>query len=183
MTILETGKVLDIIKTAYPEWKATPATVALWADLFADDPAAQVLAAVKSFIAQDTKGFAPSIGQVKAIMAEAEEDENSLTEAEARVYFTKAVSNGIYGSVTEFNALPPILQRVVGSPEQIEQWAMLTDGLYTVVLSQYLRAFRAELQREKQNKTVPKKVREALTGVTADLFGRSLPGGEKGGTK
>ena len=160
MNIIETGAVMDIIATAYPAWKPTPQAVQLWAEMFVEDNAAEVLRAVRTFIATDLKGFAPSIGQIRCLMSELEPDSAELTETEAWALVRKAVSNGIYGAITEFEELPPILQRVVGDPDQLTRWAMLEDGLDTVVASNVMRSYRALVQREKYEKAAP-----ALPGV------------------
>lgn len=45
--------------------------VSAWEFMFAEDNAAEVGAAVKQFIATDTKGFPPSVGAIKAMMGAA----------------------------------------------------------------------------------------------------------------
>ena len=71
MTEAEAKKALAILRVAYPMMyrdatkKDADLAVSLWATMFADDPADIVVAAVKSWIATDTKGFPPAIGQIK----------------------------------------------------------------------------------------------------------------------
>lgn len=163
---------MDILKANYQNWNADKNTLVLWAQMFSDDPVQEVAAAVKAFIAQDTKGFAPVIGQIKQLMLKVKSDD--MGEGEAWMLIRKAISNGIYGSCEEFEQLPEILQRVVGSPDQLEQWAMLTDGLDTVVQSNVKRAYRQELEREQFNRALPTDVRTALTGDNQRLLGGTL---------
>ena len=74
MNYEETGKILAVIKKNYPhaykdfttEEKAD--LITLWQEMFAEDDYSVVGAAVKSFIATDTKGFAPIIGQIKELI-------------------------------------------------------------------------------------------------------------------
>ena len=160
MNIIETGAVMDIIATAYPAWKPTPQAVQLWAEMFVGDDAAEVLRAVRTFIATDLKGFAPSIGQIRGLMTELEPDRTELSETEAWALIRKAISNGIYGAGEEYAKLPTILQQVVGDPDQLTRWAMLEDGLDTVVASNVMRSYRTLVQREKYEKAAP-----ALPGV------------------
>jgi len=42
---------------------------ALWADIFIATPVDDVLAAVKRFVAMDTKGYPPTIGAIREIVA------------------------------------------------------------------------------------------------------------------
>ena len=71
MTRQETGKIMDILRTAYPQYyrgqstEELRAAVSLWAEMFAGDDVAVVAAAVKALIATDEKGFPPHIGAVK----------------------------------------------------------------------------------------------------------------------
>lgn len=153
MNIIETGTVMDLIQTAYPAWKAPKQATVLWAQCFVNDPVNVVLTAVKTFIARDTKGFAPAIGQIRAIISQIAPKEEEMTELEAWARIRKAISNGLYGAYKEFAALPPILQKVVGDPEQLTAWAMLTEGLDTVVASNVMRTYRMLLERERTRAT------------------------------
>ena len=162
MTIQETAKVMDIIKGAYPNWNATRETAIVWAQMFVDDPVERVLAGVKSYIATDTKGFAPVVGQIKQMMNQIESDD--MSEQEAWSLIRSAIGNGLYGCYTEYAKLPPILQKVVGSPEQLTEWAMLTDGLDTVVASNVMRSYRAVLERDRLERVLPSDVKALLGG-------------------
>ena len=162
MTLQDTSKILDILKANYQNWTADRNTLILWSQMFADDPVQEVAAAVKAFIVQDVKGFPPVIGQIKQLMLKVKS--NDIGEGEAWMMIRKAIGNGIYGSYEEFDKLPKILQRVVGSPDQLEQWALLTDGLDIVVQSNVKRAYRQELEKEQFDRALPRDVRVALSG-------------------
>jgi len=68
----ETIGIMAILRGAYPNFYRDMSkqealdVVDLWADMFRDDDANVVGAAVKSLIASDTKGYPPHIGAVKA---------------------------------------------------------------------------------------------------------------------
>ena len=171
MTIQETAAVFQILKGAYPNWNPNRDTLMAWSALFVDEPAEMVVAGVKAFIASDTKGFAPSIGQIKSIIY-TPPDQLSESEAWALVY--KAILNGIYGCFVEFEKLPPIIQRVVGDPLRLHDWALLTGGLDTVVASNFMRSYRTELERQRINASLPRNVKLALDVSISKL----LPGGE-----
>ena len=87
-----------------------------------------------------------------------------MTEGEAWAIIRKAISNGLYGSYQEFEALPPILKRVVGSPEQLEQWAMVTSGLDTVIASTVKRDYLNALEQERTTAALPEAIKNALPG-------------------
>ena len=61
---VETKKILASLTVAYPalaDDKAIP-RVRLWGSMFTDEPYELVSAAVRTYIASDTKGFPPAIG-------------------------------------------------------------------------------------------------------------------------
>ena len=159
MTVQETAKVFKVLQGAYPNWKPSKDTLAAWAALFTDEPLETVMAGVKAFIACDTKGFAPSIGQIKEVIHTPPCD---MTESEAWALVRKAISNGIYGYEEEFKGLPAVVQKAVGSPMQIHHWAMLTEGIDTVVASFFTRNYRMQIERLKTESALPVDVKKAL---------------------
>lgn len=73
-----------------------------------------------------------------------------LNEHEAWSLVSKAIRNGNYGAEEEFNKLPPIVQKAVGSPNNISNWALLPcNDVQTVIASNFMRQYRAELERAK----------------------------------
>lgn len=66
--------VLSVLKAAYPSFyrwmnrQDAESAVALWCDIFRDDNAATVGISVKEFINEDSKGFPPTPGQIRAKM-------------------------------------------------------------------------------------------------------------------
>lgn len=171
MTRKETGTVMDILTAAYPRFYAQGIDMAgqinLWATMFADDDLPLVLAAVKALIASDTKGFPPHIGAVKEQMRKLTMPDE-MGEAEAWSKIKRAISNGLYGAKEEFDRLPPLCQKLVGSPSQLRDWAALdSDELNTVVASNVQRAYRAMQQRERETAKLPADVRAVIAEYSA----------------
>lgn len=171
MTRKETGTVMDILTAAYPRFYAQGIDMAgqinIWATMFADDDLPLVLAAVKTLIASDTKGFPPHIGAVKEQMRKLTAHDE-MGEAEAWAKIKRAISNGLYGSREEFDRLPPLCQKLVGSPSQLRDWAALdSDELNTVVASNVQRAFRTMQQRENETAKLPGDVRAFIAEYSA----------------
>ena len=166
MTIQETAAIFRILQGAYPSWKPNKDTLAAWSALFVDEPVEIVVAAVKAFIASDVKGFAPSIGQIKSIIHTPPDE---LSESEAWTLVYKAIQNGIYGCIVEFDKLPPLIQKVVGDPMQINAWAQLPDGVSTVVASNFMRNYRTELERQRTDAAIPKDVKKVLKMIGIEI--------------
>ena len=180
MTPAETGTIMDILTTAYPRFYSGPnapdpkKTIGLWAEMFRHDDVALVAAAVKSLIETDDKGFPPHIGAVKAKLRLISSS-GEMTEAEAWGKVSKALRNSTYGSQEEFEKLPPILQRLVGSPSQLREWAMMdSETVHSVIASNFQRSYRVVAQREREIAKLPPDVKKMVQCL--DCANDALPG-------
>lgn len=124
------------------------------------------MAAVKVYIATDTTGFAPKIGQLRDIIFRAVEKQNAEglpSEEEAVMLVKSAAANSGYNSVEEFKRLPPIIQDILGWPGTLRTWAMLDRSEFeTVVLSQFRRQYRDALKSGKTERKTPENTGSAL---------------------
>lgn len=161
-------KIMAALRGAYPQFyrsiDRTEAedTVNLWLDIFAGYDYGLVASAVKSFIDGDEKGFPPVPGQIKAKMRLLCGNEE-MTEAEAWAAISVAVKNGLYGAEEEFRKLPPALQKLVGAPSQLRDWAAMDSGiLQSVVASNFQRSYRTAVQREKELAKLPPDVKKLI---------------------
>ena len=148
----ETGKILSVISEMYPSFRKDrniDATARVWQKIFEHTPYAAVEQALMAYIATDTKGFPPVPGAINERIMQAREL-SGLTENDAWVLVLKAVSRGIYNSGEEFARLPEEVQRIVGHPAQLHEWAMLDAGeVNTVIASAFRRSWRARKELEK----------------------------------
>lgn len=179
MTYDETLTIMSVLKAAYPAYyrgmnrQDAEAAVALWAEMFADEPAQIVALAVKSLIATDTKGFPPHIGAVKDSIVKLKQP-NEMTEAEAWALVSNATRNSAYHSQEEYDKLPPVVQRIVGSPMQLREWAMMdTDTLQSVVASNFQRSYKARAAKEREFLALPSEIQQLSARLAA---GMALPG-------
>ena len=153
MTREETKNIIRAIVCAYPNYKPENLsdTVNVWAAMLKDYDYRHISIALKAFILQDTKGFAPTIGQLVEYLS----DSHGMTELDAWAMVSKAVKNGLYGAQEEYEKLPEVVQKAVGSPSQLSNWAMMPpDTLHSVVYSNFCRTFRAVMERERQDASV-----------------------------
>ena len=59
--------------------------------------------------------------------------------------------------------LPPILQRVVGGPEQLAAWEQVAnEDIDTVIQSNFMRSYRARAQQEREFQALPQDVRDMI---------------------
>lgn len=151
--------ILAIIETAYPNTKRNEQqrieAVNLWTSLFAEDDPKDVAQAVRFYLVNDATGFPPSIGAIKARMAQLRAPA-IMGEVEAWGLVSKACRNGYYGAEEEFAKLPEQIQKVLGSPRQLRDWAMLDeDTLESVIASNFQRAFRARQKSDAEFAALP----------------------------
>lgn len=175
MTYDETLKIFAVLKANYSNFYKNmsridaEAQVSLWAEMFEDTPYEVVGMAVKAFIATDVEGYPPNVGRIKQEIRKLSEKEQ-MTEQEAISLIMKATKNGLYGADKEYEKLPPVLQRLVGSPSQLKVWArMPVDELQTVVASNLMRSYKAIAQREEYEKALPSSIKNLLGQVGEQL--------------
>lgn len=180
MTREDTLDLLSVLKAAYPNFyrgmtvKDADHVVDLWFEMFKDDPVEVVAVAVKGHIATDTKGFPPHIGAIKdAIVKLRQPDE--MTEIEAWHIVRKACRVHPWDAKEEYEKLPPVLQRLVGSPSQLQEWAKMDeDVVASVVASNFQRSYKARAAKEREYLALPSDVRELSAKLAAGMA--ALPG-------
>lgn len=164
MTTQETSVIMEAIRLAYQRTAVmtqadAEKTLALWSAMFSDTPYEEVNNAVKIFIMTDKKGYPPTIGQINAIITEAKMS-NRPSGDEAWAMVRRAISNGLYGAKTEFDALPEIVQRVVATPSNLYDWANLDQKGLNVVRSTFLSRYADVLAKDEYLLALPEKVAE-----------------------
>ena len=175
MTREDAARTLAILKAAYPHaFKGmtrpdADAMLNLWTVQFQTDPPEIVNAAVNALIATRTAGYSPTVGEVKEQIVKLR-SRDELEETAAWACVSAACRNGIYGYQEEFDKLPPEVQRVVGRPEQLRQWAMMDEEtVQSVVASNFLKSYRTRQAREKERAMLPAAVLDVITGVAEQM--------------
>lgn len=161
MTRDETVNIIRIMVDSYPNYKPNnlSETVDVWHTMLSDYDYSLVSVALKSYILSDTSGFAPAIGQIVAKM-HAIIQPQELNEMEAWSLVSKAIRNSIYNAAEEYAKLPQIVQKAVGLPSQLMQWAIDDSYNESVVSSNFMRCYRIELAREKELSMLPEDARQ-----------------------
>jgi len=198
MTREETLAIMAVLKAAYPNYyrdmKRTDAegVVNLWATMFADEPAELVTMAVKAHIAGDSKGFPPHIGAIKEAIVRIQQPKE-LTELEAWAIVQRAISgasmspqsmmyrngetDGKTSAERKFDALPPILKRMVGNPGQLAAWAAMDEETVgTVIASNFQRSYRAVAAKEREYMALPGDVRRMMDRIGGGMSMPALEG-------
>lgn len=171
MTISQTAQMMAILRAAYPRFyigmtdEDAEAALNLWHGFFADDDASLVSDAVKAFIANDTKGFPPSIGQIREKLDTINQAVNGfeLTPQSAWGLVKRAMKDSAYHSAERFAELPEVVREVVGSPSQLHDWAISDDGVSESVLaSNFQRSYAARAEQHRTIRRMPGDVRARI---------------------
>ena len=175
MTRDETVNIIRVMVDSYPNYKPNnlSETVDVWHTMLSDYDYNLVSMALKSYILSDTSGFAPSIGQIVAKM-HAITQPQELNEMEAWSLVSKAIRNSIYNSADEYAKLPPIVQKAVGLPSQLMQWAIDDSYNESVVSSNFMRCYRIELAREKEMSMLPEDARQIAQNGSGGTYAAKI---------
>lgn len=163
MTEKETTQVLMAISTMFPQFKVgdRATTIRMWTECLADLSYEQVSTAVKAFAMTDTKGFAPSIGQIRAKVASGYES-SIMNEAQAWNMVYNALCNSNYHANEEYNKLPEEIRRAVGGPDQLREWAMMDFDSITVAESNFKRTYRAIAEKRAEYLRMPQSMQPVI---------------------
>lgn len=172
MTEQETKSVLAYLSATWDmaKDKDPRQVLAVWQDIFREDDAKLVQAAVRAFVnagrAEDRKTFAPTPADIRAWMARLTE-KTILNEMQAWNLVSKAVSNGYYGAQEEWQKLPDDIKALV-SPEQIRQWSVMdAERFESVVQSNFMRSWREIRTQMVMERLLPESLRSVLPDVKA----------------
>lgn len=159
MTRDETQKLLAVIGATYPNFKPEDktATVNAWSIFLEEYSYIDIELALKTYVKQGSKGFAPSVDQLISLTRKAEElNEMSEGEAWTRIYL--AICNSGWHAKEEYDKLPEELQEAV-TPTELREWALDESFNASVAQSQFLRAFRTVQQRRRDRACLPLEVK------------------------
>lgn len=171
MTREDVKKMLMVITNAYPSFKPIDlsATVDIWFDILQDYPVQSAMVALKTYIMTDTKGFAPTVGQIIEKMNVVSEM-SELTAMEAWALVGRALRDSTYHAQERFNELPPTVQKAVGSADNLRAWGLDENYNENVAQSQFIKAYERVLEHKKEIARMPKEVRALLEQQTAKMI-------------
>lgn len=182
MNLVETAKIMAVLETAYPRFYANKTAedrenaVKLWAQVFAEDPYNVVSMAVMALI--KTSPYPPQPSDVNAKIQQITQPEQ-MTEMEAWSLVVKAVNNSAYNSGEEFKKLPPVVQRLVGAPSQLKEWAVMDSETFnSVVASNFQRSYKVRAKNERDYLALPSSVKSFMASLSEGMKMPELPSGE-----
>lgn len=161
--------ILGILKVAYPRFYANMTkdeaekTINLWCEMFKNDPPELVAIAVKKLITE--LQYPPTIADIKNTMYKLVDRIEDNTELWNK--FIKALKNSGYNSKEEYEKLPEIVQKFVGSHERLRDYAMMDlDTINTVVKGQFLKQIDSLKIRQRENAMLSEEVKNVIMSLS-----------------
>lgn len=164
MNITEAKKLIASMMAIYENYNPKDPeglTARMWSDFMPDYSYEQVNVALGCYVRSNTSGFAPVPGQLIDIMHTMTTPQE-LNEMEAWAVVREAIGRSGYYAAEEFAKFPSSVQKAVGSADQLQAWAMDDNFSESVVMSNFQRAYRAVLDREKEISKMPENVRKLI---------------------
>ena len=182
MTRQEALAVLAMLKTAYPSFykdyskEELNAAVNLWATMFSEESIQVVTEAIKALMC--TLKYPPTIADVKEKIAMIMQSQTqTMTEMEAWQRVKAAIS--YYNAGENFAELPPILQKIVGSPNQLREWALMNgEVVNSVIQSNFMRSYKAKVAQEKEYAMLPESTKQLIQSIAVKMDMKAITGGK-----
>lgn len=163
-------KLVTVLRAAYNSDKFMPdkQSALVWYEMLKDIDYPVLMQGCYKLI--QSSPYPPTIADIRASCASLQA-EAQLSDLEAWAMVRKALSNGVYGAEAEYAKLPPLVQKAVGTPSNIREMAQADmESVATVFQSQFLRAYRAEVQRAADMAKLSPKIRALLEGTAATMI-------------
>ena len=169
MTEKEVRQLLAMTQAVYPNYNppSREAAVNAWLMCLSEYDNNVVMAAFKAYMTTNTSGFAPAPGQLIEILQTLTQP-SELNELEAWSLVRQALKDCNYNSEQEFAKLPTVVQKAVGTPQQLRIWASDTEFNENVVSSNFIKTYRTEVKRATELNKMSSDVRKLIEMVNAN---------------
>lgn len=172
MTEEKVGELLMTIQAYYPNYNPPDKKITLnaWYIMLAEYPEELVLQALRACIATNTSGFAPDVGQIMSKIQTISQPQE-LDGMAAWGLVSKALRNGTYGAVEEFNKLPPLVKQAVGMPDNLKNWATSDyQTIETVIQSNFLRTYETIVKRANEINRMPDNIKSLIEKTNTNSY-------------
>lgn len=172
MTEEKVGELLMTIQAYYPNYNPPDKKITLnaWYIMLAEYPEELVLQALRACIATNTSGFAPDVGQIMSKIQTISQPQE-LDGMTAWGLVSKALRNGTYGAVEEFNKLPPLVRQAVGVPDNLKNWATSDyQTIETVIQSNFLRTYETIVKRTNEINRMPGNIKSLIEKTNVNSY-------------
>lgn len=159
---------LVLVKTmraVHPAMFQNMDTVDVWFRLLKDIDYTDAAAALGKHLS--TSPYPPTIADIRMNV----QTDDGLNGEQAWALVFQAISNSGYHSEEEFEKLPALVRKAVGSPANLRELAMMpTDTVNSVEKSHFIRTYDAERKRKRELDAMPKEIRERLQSMSSKML-------------
>ena len=175
MTEKEVRQLLAMTQAVYPNYNppSREAAVNAWLMCLSEYDNNVVMAAFKAYMTTNTSGFAPVPGQLVEILQTLTQP-SELNELEAWSIVRKALRNCGYNAEQEFAKLPTVVQKAVGTPQQLKIWACDSEFNENVVSSNFIKTYKTEVKRATELNKMPENVRKLIEMVNTNSISAQI---------
>lgn len=132
-----------------------------WYECLGDLDYELVLQAVKKTIIESS--YPPTIHEIRKNAMELIKPSTQRTAIEAWTEAYSMICNGLYMTKDEFDMASPEVKRFFGNVAQVRELAMTdTKTVNTVTKGQFLKQYEIIVEREKQQKLLPKQMQDII---------------------
>ena len=180
MNNIEALKLLTMIQLEYPNDlrlsdDELENKVKMWAVLLKDysyPEAEQGLFTYMSLQSANYAAHAPTAGQIlDCINRNKNNVEQTMNGLEAWALVSLAIRNANYHAEEEFDKLPAIVQKAVGSPATLREWASMdSNTVHSVEQSNFMRTYDAVAKRVREDAKLPPEYRMPIEQQTTALL-------------
>lgn len=158
----EVKKLMMLIMSTYPNFKVADMkfTVNTWLNLLKEYNAEDIFNGYRAFTLTDKNGFAPTPGQIINNIPGLKGEE--MTEGEAWSLVFHAMKNSAYNSVQEYEKLPKVIQKALGSAENLKEIAIDEEFNLSVESSNFKRSYKNALSQQRNADMLPESLRQKV---------------------
>lgn len=168
-------KVLSILKASYPNFYKDMSkqdglnTIALYQEMFEDCDTGLVVLAIKELI--NSFRYPPTIADIKNKMYELCNKNNDKSPTELWDKLLKAIRNGYYGYLEEYEQLPSEVKEFLKDPNQLRELASMdSNTIHSVVKGQFLKQIEIIKQRTKDSSMMLPETKRMISTSTCKLI-------------
>jgi hypothetical protein len=142
--------------------------IMLWTECLGDLDYNLVLQAVKKTIIESP--YLPTIHEIRKNAIEMVKPNTSKTAIEAWNEAYSMICNGLYMTEEQFEMASPEVKKFFGNVRQVKELAQTdSDTINTVTKGQFLKQYETIVNREKEEKLIPEKMKNLIKGLTSKI--------------
>ena len=176
MTREEVLKIILVIKNTYPKTyerftKSDFEGMAdMWELIFSDYTYQQISLGIKAYLTTNTSGFPPVPAQLISY-TQIQNPVLEMTSAEAWDLVYKAICNSNYNSEAEFEKLPELCKKAIGSAASLRELAQADcKTVQSVEGSHFKRNYEELVKRQREYNKIPESTRVRLEAIQNNLL-------------